>query len=871
MPKRLKIAAGILFFALMFFYLGLRIYMGFIVPSQYSRRGWSAEENNGRKMITVLGTASPAAGLLEVDDEVIELRSSRAAAMPVVTKEPWRVPKGTAYTLVIRRNGDLRAIDLRTASLFTYGPGGIFLVIFLFTVLLFLATGCAVFALKPDDNQAWLLALMLGSLVALIPVNMQIRLTGAVLALTFLAQMASSIFLPVFLHFFLVFPAPSPVLARFPSLERVLYWPYLLLILPLFGIARNLVRLGIGGDWLSAFLLNWFDYFVAVAALSYMLGGLLSLVLNYKAAEMVDRRRLRVVMFGSGAGFFNILLMPLGEMVGLNRLLPVIWRVLDIGLLFTLPLIPLSFAYAIIRHRVIPISLIIRRSVRYLLVSRGSTVLLLTGAAIIAAILLTWILDRLKPSGFVVGVVSATVGIFVWLLSDRLHRRYVAPLIDRRFFRQAYDAREIISNLARSLRSTTDLPRICEEVGLSLLTALQTENVHVFLREGDDPEYREHYACRFGQSKSVPIRIETDIRLSTEWDIVRRLAESGEPMEIDLSDRPGTADRTDSGSASSETSTLIQLRSAMLLPLVTKSGPAGIVSLGPRLGDLTFTGDDKRLLKSVAGPASFAVENARLIERMVEEARLRRELEAEKELKERELEEARQLQLSMLPSKLPSLPGIELHAAMRTATEVGGDFYDFHLHDDGTLTVAVGDATGHGLKAGTMVTAAKSLFNHLAEEESMVGILRQSSIALKRMNLRSLFMALMLVRVRGGGVTLSSAGMPPALLYRSSTGVIEEIAINGMPLGSMTNFPYRQAEFELAAGDVLLLMSDGLPERFNDTGEMLDYDRIRDALSDLAERKPSEIVEGLIRIGDQWAAGRQLDDDMTFVVIKMSA
>ena len=86
---------------------------------------------------------------------------------------------------------------------------------------------------------------------------------------------------------------------------------------------------------------------------------------------------------------------------------------------------------------------------------------------------------------------------------------------------------------------------------------------------------------------------------------------------------------------------------------------------------------------------------------------------------------------------------------MKPAAEVGGDYYDFHLADDGTLTVAVGDATGHGLKAGTVVTAMKSLFRTFAAEPEIVPVFNQSSRVLKEMNLRSLFMALTMVKLNG--------------------------------------------------------------------------------------------------------------------------
>src|SRR5215813_14912953 len=127
--------------------------------------------------------------------------------------------------------------------------------------------------------------------------------------------------------------------------------------------------------------------------------------------------------------------------------------------------------------------------------------------------------------------------------------------------------------------------------------------------------------------------------------------------------------------------------------LFSKDGMLGLISLGPRLGDLPFSHEDERLLMSVGGPATFAIENALLVERMVEEARRRQELEAENEQRAKELEEARQLQLSMLPKNMPQSPHLEIEAYMKTATEVGGDYYDFHQSDNGVLTVVVGDAT----------------------------------------------------------------------------------------------------------------------------------------------------------------------------------
>ncbi|HEX4946211.1 MAG TPA: PP2C family protein-serine/threonine phosphatase [Blastocatellia bacterium] len=246
-------------------------------------------------------------------------------------------------------------------------------------------------------------------------------------------------------------------------------------------------------------------------------------------------------------------------------------------------------------------------------------------------------------------------------------------------------------------------------------------------------------------------------------------------------------------------------------------------------------------------------------------------VKAEHDRKTKELEEARQLQLSMLPKKLPQLPHLDIAAYMKTATEVGGDYYDFHLGEDGTLTIAVGDATGHGLKAGTMVTAVKSLFDTLAYHPDIPHIFERLTRTLKRMNLRGLFMALTVAKINQHQLVLSAAGMPPVLLYRAASQQVEAVELKALPLGGVANYRYQQVTFDLAAGDVVVLMSDGLPERFNAQGEMLGYEPIQALLAQVGMQTAADIIAALIQAGDEWAGTRAQDDDVTFVVVKVKS
>ena len=237
--------------------------------------------------------------------------------------------------------------------------------------------------------------------------------------------------------------------------------------------------------------------------------------------------------------------------------------------------------------------------------------------------------------------------------------------------------------------------------------------------------------------------------------------------------------------------------------------------------------------------------------------------------KTQELEGARKLQLSMLPQKVPSLPNYEIAADMKTATEVGGDYYDFHVAKDGTLTVAVGDATGHGTKAGTMVISIKTLFNTLERHSDIVEFFHECSKIIKSMYLGNLYMGMTLAQFHDHKMVTSAAGMPPILIYRAATKSVEEVVLKGMPLGGHLQFPYQHKEVSLDAGDTILLMTDGLEELFNDKREMLDYPRVKEIFKEAADRSADEIVAHLFKAGERWSNGRPQDDDITFVVLKV--
>jgi ligand-binding sensor domain-containing protein/serine phosphatase RsbU (regulator of sigma subunit) len=267
-------------------------------------------------------------------------------------------------------------------------------------------------------------------------------------------------------------------------------------------------------------------------------------------------------------------------------------------------------------------------------------------------------------------------------------------------------------------------------------------------------------------------------------------------------------------------------------------------------------------------------------------------LDAENARKTQELEEARTFQVLMLPKFTPQVTGLDVAFEMRTATEVGGDYYDYVLEEDGTLTLAIGDATGHGVRAGMLVSLVKSSFHALAGEADLGTIVSAISQTIKQMNLQRMFMCLTLVRIRKRfvetqstttptntvfSVEFAGAGMPPMLHYSAQEGRISELRPHGIALGIMNNAQYPTEAITLERGDVLLISSDGLMELFNAENEELGMTRLHEIFLQELLGKPqgtslvsaNGIITGLYAAADAWRGEVAAADDIALVAVRV--
>ena len=233
-----------------------------------------------------------------------------------------------------------------------------------------------------------------------------------------------------------------------------------------------------------------------------------------------------------------------------------------------------------------------------------------------------------------------------------------------------------------------------------------------------------------------------------------------------------------------------------------------------------------------------------------------------------ELEVARALQRELLPRTTPLLPGYRIRHAYRTANEVGGDYYDFELLEDGRVALVAGDASGHGMAAGLLMAIANSALKLALDlDPTPRAVLEVLNRSLFRVGGRQAFMSLFygLLEPSTGRLDWAIAGHPFPLLRRGAGGAVEEIGAGGLPLGLRRDLEVPCGSTELRDGDVLVLYSDGLPEALDRAEEAFGYARLRQLVE--GHDTPETTHEAILGAFDRHLAGAPLRDDFSLVVV----
>jgi serine phosphatase RsbU (regulator of sigma subunit) len=166
-----------------------------------------------------------------------------------------------------------------------------------------------------------------------------------------------------------------------------------------------------------------------------------------------------------------------------------------------------------------------------------------------------------------------------------------------------------------------------------------------------------------------------------------------------------------------------------------------------------------------------------------------------------------------------------------------------------------------------MVSVTKASLISITETNINL-ILKKLNQVIRKIDLGTLRMSLNIIEIKEDKIRMTSAAMPPIYLYKAATKKVEEIMQTNLPLGGFVNEDFDLIERDFEAGDVVIQLTDGLPEAPNPAGEMYDYDRVKDHLEAVGYKSADEIKNSFILEADDWLGGLNNPDDITFVIIK---
>jgi sigma-B regulation protein RsbU (phosphoserine phosphatase) len=248
--------------------------------------------------------------------------------------------------------------------------------------------------------------------------------------------------------------------------------------------------------------------------------------------------------------------------------------------------------------------------------------------------------------------------------------------------------------------------------------------------------------------------------------------------------------------------------------------------------------------------------------------------DAVREAQERDLAIAREIQLGLLPSDLGARAkgtGFDVHAVIEPARHVGGDLFEVLRVSDERLVVAVGDVCGKGITAALFMAVALTLLRTLARQlETPDEILRRLNDELAAQNPRNMFVTMACLDVRGGRVTCANAGHDTALLV-GKAGPRPVFPSSGRVLGLFPDQRYVSETLEMAAGDTLLLYTDGVTEAADPGEGFFGEDRLHACFAAGAGETATDSVDQLLRHVRAFAAGAAQSDDITILALRRTS
>lgn len=580
--------------------------------------------------------------------------------------------------------------------------------------------------------------------------------------------------------------------------------------------------------------------FFAISAVVQLSAGLYILGDNYrKPANKLEKRQTRLVLFGSGPAivilsyyvfeFHGMSLLGVFEPFGLFT------RLLITNIIFLIFLIvPITFAYALGKYRLLEVEGKLRRSTRYVITT---TIIAILFIGIIYAV------GELLMQG--IGITSRTPTMLIAFglaLGFIPAQRKLQTEMEKIFYPERRKLRGMVHEFFQSASGLPDTDSLCEKIDEWMNESLRIENVHAIIR---------------GKiNGGEVVEANREVLFSEDGELFVCLRDNRFPLPMDEAEASSKICYSDA-----EHDWLEEREVALIMPLIAHDNVLGFIALGYKPDEEDFHPEELQILKTFSDQVALSLENIQLLEDSVEKRRM-----------EEELNIARRVQQKFLPQVTPDTPGLDIAASSTFSLEVAGDYYDIiPLENDVTL-LAIGDVSGKG--AG----AALIMANLQASLRSLCGVNLPLSEMVARMNdlifqntesdqYITFFVGLFDSQTKE--LTYVNAGHNPPM-HQSKDGTLSLLEEGGLMLGAFKGMSYCQGSVKLETGDLLLLYTDGLSESMDENEEEFGEEKIEDILREYSGKNVQFIMDEFTRIESEFRGDSPPSDDMTILLTRVN-
>ncbi len=859
MPKRptAKTSTPRVLYALLFLYIGIAAtyeIIAFVSTAivYFNLRNQVVEpfRIEGNSLIADPSDDAKRAGL-SAGDTVLSINGTHFTGYALWQRIRWYAHPGETVRVVVRKPGGRQASAIIPLIAYPQGYTAdqspikiklsevVFTIVVAFGIPVFcLALGSWVALARPRDPNAWFILVLLTYPQSFNPVGTFDWIPDW-LMLRLAWHLVVGVLAPGALLFLgLLFPERARLDIRLPWLK------WLMTIVLVAGLAAALVSDYNG--WYRISLLPRADSIDAILNPILIWTWLFCVALYWilivdklrTASSPDSRRRLQVLLAGSILGLGSILFIwGLLPRLGVADPSKIGWLAsLSAALML---FFPLSLAYVVIVQRAMDVPILLRMGSKYLLARTTVTIARVAGiVALIWLIAVPVFTHRLGPLKTAVG--GALLLLFGFLfLKKKSPTDLLQQWIDRKFFREAYDAEVTLANLANTARTISDPAALIRTVSHQIADVLHVDRIAVLLQR--DGIFEPAYAIG---------------DLSVAGASLRALDQT-------TSSTPGFNSANDGQTPDPHTPEL-------LLPLPGRTQLLGAMALGPKRSEAPYTPSDLRLLESVSVQTGLGLE-------LSETAAFLADAAIERANAAREMELAREVQERLFPQQLPVIPDVSLAGLCRTVVGVGGDYYDAFDIGDGRLGLAIGDVSGKGIPAALLMSSLRACLRTLTLTAS------NDLTALMRSMNRLIYEASAVNRYATFffGIYdpptcrlqyVNAGHNPPALIRPSPDGACQSLRLEtgGPVIGLLPEASYEQDSLLLHPGDLLLTYTDGISEAMSAADEEWGEEAMILAAQCQSDQTAADVVTAIFEAADAFTQKAQQHDDMTVLVMRLS-